>query len=547
MVRFFTFFAVLGVVLLSYLSGCSSTTDIVTGGSGSTTTNGFTLAVIDAEGEPVHNAAVRLRPDDYLPGMSFNTDSSDGISLIDTVTDESGVIACARITPGNYSIEIVDQELGSGILIHDEIKPDTMRNLGVATVLPLGNLSGAVDPDKLDGTGMFIIEIYGLERSAEVDPKTGVFAIDGLPPSDYRLRLSSTDASVAPVEDFATVTVNSDDTVYVNRFAQWNHSARISVNPAAAGLGSGDTLYRFPLAVRLHAEKFDFSTAKKKGEDFRIMKENGDDVAFETEWWDSTNGTASLWVLCDTLAGDATLSYIMHWGNRNASTVSQASAVFDTTFGYRGVWHFNESGGKPQRDATVNGNDGVPAGMDGANDVTGLIGRAQEFEGDSQWITIENRDSASMRFSVSVWIFADGVPTAVQGILSHADRYGELTLNSESQWVYASPAGGGAGQLAGLASVGEWCNLCVVGTESMRYLYVNGMVVDSMNSIPEVSDTFKDEYPIYIGSLDASSGWLLGTVDEVRVHHRAVSDKWIRACYETQREMQTVVSIERIQ
>jgi hypothetical protein len=544
MVRFLTLLT-LSVLILRFLPGCSGTADTVAGGSGSTTTNGFTVAVVSPEGEPVSSAVVRIRPDDYIVGSFVETDSSDGISVFDTITGNDGLVSCMRIRPGDYSIEIINEENNAGVLIRDVIAPDSLHDFGVATVQPLGKVTGEVSAALLDQTENLVVEVYGLERSVPVDPETGIFVIDDLPPSGYRLRLSSDDSIVDPVEEFAAVTVNSDDTVYVNRFAQWIHSARISINPTAAGLDNGDTLYQFPLVVRLSADEFDFSTAKKKGEDLRIAKVNGDPVSFETEWWDSANGTASLWVLCDTLIGNSAESYVMQWGNRNASAVSQPSAVFDTTSGYYGVWHFNESGGKPQRDATVNGNDGIPAGMDGANDVSGLIGRAQQFEGDSQWIAIENSDVSSGQFTVSVWVHADAVPSDIAGILASTGRYGEIHLNSEDQWVYSS-SGDGDDRLTTQASVGQWCNLSVVGTENRRYLYVNGTVVDSMDSDALPPDT-REEYPIYIGSQNESSGWLQGTVDEVRIHHRAVSELWIRACYETQRESASVASIEPLE
>jgi len=537
----FTLAATLFSAILLIVSGCG-TGDPVAAGSGSTTTNGFTVAIVRTDGKPVGSAAVRMRTDDYISGSVSDSAAVDGIRMIDTVTGEDGIVTCNGIAPGSYTIEIIDAEHDNGALIRRDVTADSINDYGVVTVESLGEVQGAVSTDQLTGSGDVTVKVYGLERAVAVDRETGSFTVSGLPPADYRFRLSSDDPVFEPVEVFADVTVPPGATVYVNRFAQWLHSARITVTPADAGLDAGDTIVDFPLAVHLDDRNFNFSTAKKKGEDLRITKENGETVHFEIEWWDSTGQTAALWLLCDTLNGNLSAqTWNMYWGKGNAASVSQSSAVFDTTFGYRGVWHLNESGGTPQSDATVYGNDGTPAGMDGANDVAGRVGRAQQFKGDSQKITIENVVVPSDEFSLSLWVFIASFPDSVQGVLSGSDAFGTLTLDSIGQWRY-SPADG-AVELGGAATQGAWNNICVVRKNGYSYLYDNGTLVDSTDGEIPVADAVVNG-TVYIGSGNASSGWFNGIIDEVRIYGTAVSDARIRADYETQRTEQSILTIE---
>ena len=136
------------------------------------------------------------------------------------------------------------------------------------------------------------------------------------------MRLLNSDTAFKP-RTLDTVAVASGDTVLVNPYAAWNYTAQCAITPAAAGLSAEDTVFNFPLLLRLDGNNFDFATARKKGNGFRVTKADGSAVPFEQEWWDSANGTTALWLHVDTLFGCREVQALqLFWGNNAASLIS---------------------------------------------------------------------------------------------------------------------------------------------------------------------------------------------------------------------------------
>ncbi|MBN1575842.1 MAG: DUF2341 domain-containing protein [Chitinispirillaceae bacterium] len=525
--------------------------DHIAGGSGSTTTNGFTAAIRNGRGEAVAGAVVRVRPNDYCATGTLPGISSTERSVLDTVTGSDGLVSVGGLLPGRYAIEINDAAAGEGALIRSEITAGPQVDFGVRTVKPVGAIGGMVDPMLLAAGAAFGVQVYGLERYAPVDPRTGRFLVTSLPPDTYTVRLIAEDTAFTPV-DYDSIRLSPGDTVAVDPFAGWAHQGELTVDIAASGISIDDTIRNFPLLLQLDRDNFDFTTAKKKGGDLRVTKSDGSAVPINTDWWDSANATAVIWLLIDTLYGNrARQTLNVYWGNGRASTVSQPSAVFDTAFGYRGVWHLNESGGTMQLDATINARDGVPRGMDGANDVPGLIGRSQEFEGDPQCVVVGDASTNGSGaaedegFTVSAWVKAAKAAAGRWSVVA-GSPFGIL-LDGSGRWVfYGAEAGYDADSAFAPASIGQWTQLTGVRRGSWNYLYVNGAIADSCpaGGSPSAADLSGDS--LFIGALPGGSGWFEGIIDEMRIHRGALSQKWIRLCYETQREGRRVVSLERV-
>lgn len=533
------------------VAGCTQG-DRIAGGSGSTTTNGFTAVVRDDRGKAVAGAVVRVRPAGYCATGAVPPLSSGERSIADTVTGANGVVTLGGLRPGPYTIEIEHGAAGEGTIIRSDIDSGPIVDFGIQTTEPVGAISGRVDSTLLVSGAAFNVQVYGLERFAKVDPLTGAFLVAGLPPGNYAVRLVADDTAFASI-DYDTITLASGDTVRLDPFDLWAHRATLTIDVALSGLTSGDTLVNFPLLLRLTRNNFDFSTAKKKGGDFRAVKNDGTFAAIDADWWDSANATAVIWILVDTLYGNRPQQTMnIFWGNGKILSVSRPNEVFDTTFGFGGVWHLNESGGTAQQDATVRNRDGVPRGMDGANDIPGLIGRAQRFDGDSTRIGFpaaaglltDGPDYAAM---LSVWVKVTSASASVQGVISSSAPGFGIVFDVGNRWIWnASNAGVAADTLSAPATQNVWTHLTAIRRGETRYLYVNGVVVDSgsIGSQPAAADD--PDSGFVLGCRPDGSGWLTGVVDELRMHPKAANDAWIRCCYETQREDQRAVSIERV-
>jgi hypothetical protein len=533
------------LIAAAFFYGC--TTDPVAGGSGSTTTNGFTASIRDSRGSSVANAVVHVRLRDYCAtGAQVFHDTSRRLRL-DTITGADGSIAVGSLEPGSYTIEFADTGAREGVVLHGEIVAGGTITFGEQRTQSVGALSGAVDLALVNDSTTFIVQIPGMERFASVDPNTGRYFVAALPPDTYSVRLASDDTAFDPVA-LGTITVATGDTARIDPFVQWTRQGIVTINMSAAGMVAGETVVNFPLLLRLDRANFDFATAKKKGGDLRITKTDGSIVRYEIDWWDSAGGTAAVWALLDTLrTGDTARTLNLFWGNNSAGSLSAPASVFDTASGYAGVWHLNESGGTLQKDATSWHNDGTPGGMDGGNDITGIIGRSQRFEGDSTRVVVASSgvtggiNNVAM---ISVWIKLKSPDDTDRTLLSSLLPGYSLVVDGGNRWVWPmSNPGDAADSLVAPASAETWALLTTVRRGSLRYFYVNGSVVDSSTAAATTSPV--PDGGFIIGCRADRTGYFNGVVDELRMHRTGLSSAWIRCCYETQREGQQVISIRQ--
>lgn len=547
---------VISVAVLLCIAGfflaCTQSNGL-TGGSGSTTTNGFTATIVNREGEVVANAAVRVRPERYCASANGAATGVAG-TVVDTFSGNDGTVTLGDLLPGKYVIEAFDASTGEGVVRLDTIDDGPAHDIGILTVERTGVISGVLEVDKLRLVPSFGIQVYGMERYAQVDSVTGNYLLSGMPAATYTLRLVSDDSTFVPL-DLDTVTVSVADTVEVQSYTAWKYSADLTIHPLAAGLSAADTIMNFPLLLRLDRNNFDFSSERKKGGGFRVTKEDGTPVAFQQEWWDSANGTAALWLHVDTLFGDRQVQKLrLYWGNSAGSLLSEPEVVFDTGYGFTGVWHLNESGGKPQLDATVNGRSGIPEKMDGANDISGSIGRAQIFDDDSQCIVFDSAEVSGTNsvfgngtsFTVSMWVKASGVPQSPQCLFSSDSGGFGILLDASSRWVVCGvgPESGSDSCFAP-AVVETWVYLTAIRLNSWNYLYVNGEIADSGQVAGSTGTTADDTFRL--GSFTDNSGWFTGAVDELRIYRQALPEHRLRVDYVTQREETQMLTIDQPQ
>lgn len=542
------------LILLIVFVLYTTCTQQIAGGSGSTTTNGFTAMVKYTDGTAVKNATVRIRPNDYCsPSGGINGAGSTG-SVRDTFTGVDGSVTVSDMIAGDYTIEVLDTISRQGVVVRSRIENGELNEIGLLNTEHIGAVNGVLDASLLVKNTRYSVQVYGMERLAPVDSLSGRYSITDLPPAKYAFRIFPMDPSIKP-HDLDSVTIKSNDTVKTGSFSEWNHSGVLTINSLAAGLEQSETLINFPLLLRLDNTDFDFSSAKKNGTDFRVVNARGLSVPFETEWWDSTKSFAAIWILMDTLTGSKPEHTLYcYWGNLKGSSVSRAAEVFDTAYGHRGVWHLGESGGTDQTDATVNNIDGVPARMDGANDIRGIIGRSQEFEEDSQRIEFNFSESNSIAdldtisYAFSIWVkpsFAENAEN--QGVFSMQNGFSGLFIDKVKGWgLYGLTSNGEKDTCFSPVTYNTWTMISAVRKGSAHYLYVNDSLAGNFSQ--ESPDRFETVLAsvLRLGCLPQDAGWFSGALDEFRIYSGQLSDVWIKACYHTQRENQDAVLFTKI-
>ncbi len=526
-----------------------SRTPIVDSGSGSTTTNGLVAHVYYAKGKPAAGVSVRLRSFEYLSD-TINALEKPFDSRVDEYTDDSGIVRFKSVDSGSYVIEANDNA-GFSCALKVALPGDgKTMDLGADTLAADGAAEGAVDITPAPSVRWFV-QIYGLERVTVVNPKTGEFGFMGLPAGKFRFHIISASTAVSP-QSIDSVAVVSGQTVIVPAYSQWTYTSVVTLNTASSGAAISGNVYHFPVLMRLSAATFNFAQARGDGGDLRFSKSNGEPLAFEIERWDSANGAAEIWVSVDTIFGNnGTQSIAMLWGNPNAASASSSAAVFDTSKGFQGVWHMNDPGTAPAKDATVNHFDGTKVAMTASYVTSGAIGGAQQFDGVSSYFYIPHSDSGKLNYpesgpySLSAWVYADTlIPQVIieKGDTVPSDYCLRVGESNQFQFYQQIDAQLAWDRRYAPAATGVWEFLTGVRNGTKEYLYLNGVCVDSVGSMVASGRHSTPTGGVAVGrNYMRALNYFRGIMDEVRIENVALNPDWVKLCYMNQGSLDRLV------
>jgi hypothetical protein len=534
----------------------------VAGGTTDTGNARVSAVIFTDAGVPAAGATVTICPEGYI--ASIGTDSAEvrETSVRTLETDAEGMFRIDTIADGNYIIEVNDG-VAEAVLIHCGLSDSGDAELEITDTMRLyatvdGN-AGVVNDETLQ---RFCV-VHDLDRVVPVYPD-GMFLIDDLPPGQYHLSIVAAEPSWQTVE-FDSVDAQSDDTVSVTTadttVPVYPGSRMIVFNTAAGGAGVDDTVFGFPVLVRLSDANFPFDSVDTDSGAIRFVKQNGTVVPFSVESWEA--GAAAIWVLLDTLFGnDSTQHILLQWGASIVDSAKSDSPVFDTSLGFLAGYHLGGS----LTDVTVNEFDGIDSGTTDAPD--GIIGRGRSFNGSSQFFSVRGlpdriNGTFSFWFRPRATFNAQSTPT--QGIwgkyisdgtdysisLRSSDYYTGLPTNSYGSLVAKLEDQDTGYYLASTEisfSAGEWYHVaCIWNEESGNRLYVNGELAEESSLVIPVHGDAPDEIGrCRYDTKNIPYGPILyfrGTLDEVRFETASRDSAWIRLCYVNQRTDDALVRV----
>jgi hypothetical protein len=492
---------------------------------------------------PAAGSNVTLRRADFIKTTTISEQNSRNIA--DTVTGPDGSFVIDSLDTGFYFIEINDKKSGA-VLLPCTLGTYSAFSLGTDTLEPYAVIKGKIGQSATGQTRY--IQVIGLERRIAVN-NDGSFTIPDLPAGEYSICFTTNNTSFIRIPG---ITTKSSQTTLVP-FNGWLFSKPVYLNTTSSGADITGTIYNFPVLIRLDNSNFVFSEAKQDGSDLKFVKNGPDSVSlpFDIVQWDGATKTAEIWVLFDTIVGNADKqACIMQWGNPNAVRNESSRPVFDTSNGFGGVWHLSSNVSVP--DATPNRFTGVPSNIDR---IDGMIGYASGFIiKNKSYITIENSAKSSLNFpangyyTVSAWVNSDSTASN-RVIVGKGDLQYYLRIHSLN-WHFAefhdTPSKGWE-FTSSPYSFGKWVYVCGVRNGSSQYLYIDGICVDSSITLMGESDgiTRTDTFNIDIGRklLPDGSGSLhfSGGIDEVRICTSARSSEWIKLCYMNQQKNNRLV------
>lgn len=538
MIRCLIAFSGCGVLCIS---NCSP--DSVSGGT-STSENGRVAGrIVTSDG------VAALRTQVMLLSAGFDPVSENAMIHADT-TDTSGNYSFALVAPGEYSVQSVHiDDRTRALTFGIQVEGDTVL-LSDDTLRASGSIRIAL-PDSLHLSSGYIY-IPGTVISMPLSDGETFAVLDSVPAGMISsIAYASSDIGRRSVL-CTSIEVRPVDTVTILNTG-WRYSRQLRLNTSPSGAAIDQTLYRFPVLIRLTGNNFPFDQARPDGSDLLFTKKDNIALPCEIERWDAAGRAAEVWVGVDTLPGnDSTYHLTMHWGNRRATAKIADGTVFDTATGFAGVWHFGESG-DTLYDATTNRYNGGRHGS--VAPAAGMIGSGQRFDTSAAYCEMGNvLNTGDTNFTVSVWIKRD--TTGLQAILSKSNggspssTYGWLlTFGEENQLECFIATGGTTWGTTGSFGVYSQAETAVTDTTTWHFvaavidrrnntasrMYLDGEDVTGepdgeIGTVGSLANTL----PLLVGAeADGDYQWT-GSIDECVISFTARSEAWVRLCYANQ-------------
>ncbi|MBJ7391131.1 MAG: DUF2341 domain-containing protein, partial [Chthoniobacterales bacterium] len=318
-------------------------------------------------------------------------------------------------------------------------------------------------------------------------------------------------------------------------YAGWAHSGTLTLltTPEGANLPASAAVEQFPVLVRLKKDWFEFSQAKAGGEDVRFALESGEPLAYEIEHWDAASGSASIWVRLPRIAGNSLQTIRIFWGKANATSESNAKAVFNVSNGYLSVFHLS---------GEVKDSTGKLSPKDvGTTGTAGLIGEARHFGG-KQGIAggeeITGYPAGTEPSTTEAWVRAEKPNSTIIGWgMQKGQSKFVISVRSPAQLLVDSFFGAGV-EGTTRVPLNEWIHMVHTYRQGESMLYLNGVPYATGPKSGPMA--FPTPLKLWIG------GWynnydFLGDIDEVRVCKVTRSADWVRLEYENQQALNSLV------
>ncbi len=343
-------------------------------------------------------------------------------------------------------------------------------------------------------------------------------------------------------------------------YKDWPYKCEITVNTRHQGFSDESVLADYPLLIRVDKEAFGI-TWPSTGTGFRYSDPDGNPLAFEVETQEMSvsDQVLNVWVSIPQLRLDTTYHALtMHWGFGDALDTSNGAFVFSNeSDGWEGVFHFN-SGAYAHNSVYL---DEKNLENNNASFDQGYIGGAQKFDGNGDWMEMENPLMES--FTVSVWLatlsgknnpWFFNNNSVVPIVFMTANGWSSKCLpmgilNNKLVFTTGSWDSMYDRQLFSETdiNIGEWVHVAVTYQmlDGIKSVYINGILENTETHT--LYESFENLEKIVIGRQSEQSYHYEGKLDELRIRTKVVSNTWVLMDYLTQKQQNEVVTFGAIQ
>ncbi len=525
------------LALLGSLFVVACTDSRTAGGNSAETGNPEIAGVLTfADGRPARAARVRCVPS----GFNALTDSLDAFRS--TRSDSTGAFHFDSLPAGSCALEAVHDSSGMRMLLPALVLDSGERV--VATGVLGAPVSLRIGTGNLpDGSAGHVV-VHGTTIAQSVVVKFSSVFVDSLPPgtldsvffvgADQVSRLLATD-----------VVLPAGSTVEVSA-APVRYDLQLPVPTGSQGIALKDTLYGFPLLLRLDSARADarFISANTPLKIF-VGSDSSRLLPFRITRWDRAG--ADIWVRLDTLLpGNDQQSLTLRW-DAAAKPASVSGLPFANSDHFVAAWHFDE-GSQYVMDAGSLGFDGRPFAVSSQK---AIVGQGLWFDGSKSYVSIPGTATGpfdittSDTMTFSLWARLDA-PNTSRFVFGKGGYQFHLKYQHPANWLYESRDDA---SLTGrsmittsfdtIADGGVWQFLTVVQSGSAISIYRDGSLVSSAwaasNSSGTKDRSFTFEIGRFLKSDDTYGQVFWGIIDEMQVSNTARSAEWIRAAWLNQR------------
>ena len=248
----------------------------------------------------------------------------------------------------------------------------------------------------------------------------------------------------------------------------------------------------------------------------------------EIEKYDGTNGELIAWVRIPSISKSTNTDFYIYYGNGCIDIDPQnKTGVWDSTKGWRGVWHLHESGGDAT-DSTTYGSSGTLSGTV-TQGASGQIDGGYDFGTDGKVDTGDQThyEFGSNSFAVNLWVNVDQ-STGADQVLQYKGGYGSgnagyaFVTNSTASTVdfrVRDTSDNNAPSPAGSITLDTWMHLVGVVDRSGNKvrLYQNGTEIGTGTDISGVG-TLDDSDSQVLAFSYGSANEMDGLLDEARIY-----------------------------
>jgi len=196
-------------------------------------------------------------------------------------------------------------------------------------------------------------------------------------------------------------------------------------------------------------------------------------------------------------------------------------------------------------DMSVYGNDGT---VYGANWTVGRVGQALSFDGDGDYVDCgkdESLDMGSGDFTITAWIklTADGINTiAGKKGSNYGKSPGYMLTVDDGVLKFTMGDGSNSFISSGFAGVndGQWH--FVAGIRNGNTAYV---ILDEQSKSDDCSaiGNVNNDRNFYVGQKGYIGNYFNGTIDEVRIYNRALSEEEIKQLYKLTNKVHNLTAV----